>query len=280
MDLICGWITLPLQAWHPKSESISSEFSNPFWLSQPGGLGCLFSASCREAICPAEWNPADCWLLRGFAKPGVAHTLPSYLRRCPCRRRTLSPWRCRSPLLASPAGRRSASRSCPECTCRCRCTSQGIPLQGKQPHDQTHWKKQSHRALGKKKKKSYLKAAVSLCFQLIYPLALGIFTHGANCPGLVSGWWRAAAVTPTLLSESLKAFFLLVEPRFEVIWLTREVNVPNTQQHNAAFSSTEISTWKLAGKGRHFLCQKMFGEHSFSSIVILGGIHLIWLQRT
>lgn len=71
-----------------------------------------------------------------------------------------------------------------------------------------------------------------------------------------------------------------VEPRFGVTWRTRGVNVPNTQRDNAAFSSTEISTWKLAGKGRHFLCWKMFGEHDFSSIVILGGIHLIWLQLT
>lgn len=78
----------------------------------------------------------------GWASPAdltdTSHTLRSYLHRCPSHRRTLSPWTYRSPLLSSPAGRRSASRSCPECICRSHCTSQGIPLQGKQPHVQTY----------------------------------------------------------------------------------------------------------------------------------------------
>lgn len=66
--------------------------------------------------------------------------LMSYLRRCLSHRRTPSPWKYRSLLLSSPAGRHSASHSCPKCICRCRYTSQGIPLQGKQPDIQMHWK--------------------------------------------------------------------------------------------------------------------------------------------
>lgn len=115
--------------------------SNPPCLSQPGRHRCLFSTSCQKNNLPCRIKPS--WLFAGFigsAEPDVPHALMSYLRRCLSRRRTPSPWKCRSPLPSSPAGRRSASRSCPGCICRCRYTSQGIPLQGKQPHGQTHWK--------------------------------------------------------------------------------------------------------------------------------------------
>lgn len=81
-----------------------------------------------------------CARFTGSAKPDISHVLMSYLRRCLSHRRMPSPWKYRSLLPSSPAGRRSASRSCPECICRCRYTSQGIPLQGKQPHIQMRWK--------------------------------------------------------------------------------------------------------------------------------------------
>lgn len=76
----------------------------------------------------------------GSVKPDISHVLVSYLHRCLSHHRMPSPWKCHSLLLSSPAGRHSASRSCPECICHCHCTSQGIPLQGKQPHIQTHSK--------------------------------------------------------------------------------------------------------------------------------------------
>ena len=54
-----------------------------------------------------------------------------YLHRCLCCRHRRFPWTCHSQLLSSPAGRRSATHSGPRCICRCHCTSQGNPLQGK-----------------------------------------------------------------------------------------------------------------------------------------------------
>lgn len=105
-----------------------------------------------------------CARLIGSAKPDITHVLVSYLRRCLSHRRMPSPWKYRSLLLSSPAGRRSASRSCPECICRCRYTSQGIPLQGKQPHIQMHWR---HKATQPGK---------GLIKQL-FPFAFGLFLH-------------------------------------------------------------------------------------------------------
>lgn len=54
-----------------------------------------------------------------------------YLHRCLCCHHRRFPWMCHNLLLSSPAGRRSASHSGPGYICRCRCTSQGNPLQGK-----------------------------------------------------------------------------------------------------------------------------------------------------
>ena len=54
-----------------------------------------------------------------------------YLHRCLCCRHRRFPWTCRSQLLSSPAGRRNATRLGPRYICRCHCTGQGNPLQGK-----------------------------------------------------------------------------------------------------------------------------------------------------
>lgn len=111
----------------------------------------------------------------GSVKPDISHVLVSYLHRCLSHHRMPSPWKCHSLLLSSPAGRHSASRSCPECICHCHCTSQGIPLQGKQPHIQTHSKHKATRP-----GKGLIKTTLSLCLQLISPLPLGVFPPGMN----------------------------------------------------------------------------------------------------
>lgn len=54
-----------------------------------------------------------------------------YLHRCLCCLHRPFPWMCRSQLLSSPAGRRSATHSGPGYICHFHCTSQDSPLQDK-----------------------------------------------------------------------------------------------------------------------------------------------------
>lgn len=130
----------------------------------------------------------------GSVKPDISHVLTSYLHRCLCHLHMPSPWKCHSLLLSSPAGRRSASRSCPECICHCHCTSQGIPLQGKQPHVQTHSKHKAARP-GK-----------GLIKQL-FPFAFSLFLHSHlewtrfGVRMVVTTQWAAASGSPRRSSQ-------------------------------------------------------------------------------
>lgn len=136
----------------------------------------------------------------GSAKPDISHVLMSYLHRCLSHRRMPSPWKCHSLLLSSPAGRRSASRSCPECICHCRCTSQGIPLQGKQPHVQMHSK---HKAT--QPGNGLIKQLFPFCLQFISLLPLSVFPPGMNTPWCQDGgdhsMGRAASGSPRRSSQ-------------------------------------------------------------------------------
>lgn len=135
----------------------------------------------------------------GSVKPDIPHVLMSYLHRCLSHRRMQSPWKCRSLLLSSPAGRRNASRSCPECICHCHCTSQGIPLQGKQPHIQTHSK---HKA--SQPGKGFIKK--------LFPFAFSLFLHSHSVSFHLEGTrfgvrmvvttqWAAASGSPRRSSQ-------------------------------------------------------------------------------
>ena len=161
----------------------------------------------------------------------------SYLRRCLSRRRMLSPWKYRSPLLSSPAGRHSASHSCPACICRCRYTSQGIPLQGKQPHIQMHWKDKATQPgkglikqlfpfafsffLHSRLESSHLVRTAPARYQNGGDQSMGCYLPGGphSTVSLIGsrGWWASGRqwdfpapliVKPTLPSESLQAFAL------------------------------------------------------------------------
>lgn len=163
-----------------KSKSISCEFKS--FLAESAWKTSLFSTNCQKqsALQNQVQLPIHCARFIGSAKPDISHVLMSYLRRCLSHRHMPSPWKYRSPLLSSPAGRHSASRSCPECICHCHYTSQGIPLQGKQPHVQTHWKDKSMQPG---------KGLIKQRFPFNSPLPVGVVPLGVNCPSLVSGQW-------------------------------------------------------------------------------------------